>query len=374
MRALFLCSTQLQVVNYLLILDSIIDEVDEVVFIFFKKSRPGLLDVVPGLERISSKVKVFILDVPSISFKLKALNKDFRASLGDVFLFKFHLLRRYIRNKYYKNLVSDAFSDFVKQETTDVLYIANLTQFSCWLADSVLRKNGQLIYVEEGVGSYLSSTYKKEFLKKITEIKIFDKNLFSVALPKRIRISEMNSRAFMVERVSNWLKEVFPRPRAVNTPNSSGDLPVWMGQNLGKVGSLEGESYRKVFNLFKEKYKDIGFVYRPHPAESSDLILDGLHKNYILDRGSRIPFEVELLLGYRSFPKEIHTVASTGAIYIHILFGKKSSSVKSFIYNKVYENVLKSSGSSKESKKLKEIDNFILTMSSKYPDKILIQE
>lgn len=127
----------------------------------------------------------------------------------------------------------------------------------------------------------------------------------------------------MVERVSNWLKEVFPRPRAVNTPNSSGDLPVWMGQNLGKVGSLEGESYRKVFNLFKEKYKDIGFVYRPHPAESSDLILDGLHKNYILDRGSRIPFEVELLLGYRSFPKEIHTVASTGAIYIHILFGKK---------------------------------------------------
>ena len=108
-RALFLCSTQLQVVNYLLILDSIIDEVDEVVFIFFKKSRPGLLDVVPSLGRISSKVKVFILDVPSISFKLKTLNKDVRASLGDVFLFKFRSLRRYIRNKYYKNLVSDVF-------------------------------------------------------------------------------------------------------------------------------------------------------------------------------------------------------------------------------------------------------------------------
>lgn len=334
MKILFICKTQLQVINYLLIFKELYDKIDVAVFCFTDSQRSGLIQLQQYLPKVSKKIKVVCLNIPSNLrldswIKNKNLERHY-LSFWESFLYTFGIRRKKIENKVFSHS-----EKLLSINKFDKIYLFNYSKLIDWLITNCIKIARNVSIVDEGLGSYLRSSYKDSFLKNGKEILLYDPSLFIGNIPRNIKIKPLNSNLLLSADFISCLKILFPNDDLNEKPEES---IVWLGQNYG--GSGKGIkrkrfllAHKKIFSAFSnlEKKKKESFSYRPHPARLEDL--EEIAKNNLycrIEGESKIPYEVELILGYKKIPKEIHTISSSGALYLYMLIPDRVANVKSY--------------------------------------------
>ena len=88
-----------------------------------------------------------------------------------------------------------------------------------------------------------------------------------------------------------------------------------------------------------------------------------------IDISSGNPYEVELLLNYKELPREIHTISSSGALYLYMLLGERSRCVKSYFS---FKQFFEMAGSSLDVEVPGFFDLFT-KLKEKYPNNLFIE-
>lgn len=367
MKALFICATQLQLFNDLIILNKIIDHVEKVVFIVVG-SRRGLENAANNLKKIE-KVELisFAAEILDFRDRNKFSNiETIKISLIDYLLHRLHVLRNTIEDKYYGSISYNINKlSSILDCKFDYIYLSNYNSFDSWLVRKFSNKKTKVCAVDEGVSSYFSGRYRK-FKRKLSKIYLHSPDLLIGNVGKRICVDGLNP-DWSNLRLISWLKTIFPKAEdsylSVQT-----DCPIWIGQYFGKADprGVMAKSHYKILNIFMDSLKGGGFVYRPHPEPFPEL--DALVTRYstlIYDAGGSIPFEVEILLGYRMIPMQIHTISSTSAIYLYLINKEITRQTKSIFYYREFYRFM-----GVENPK---IDVFLKKVKSKFPDNIIIK-
>lgn len=334
MKILFICKTQLQVVNYLLIFKDFYGQIEEAVFCFTDSKRSGLIQLQHYLPKVSNKIRVIFLNIPSnlrldAWIKNKNQERNYISCLESV-LYTFGLFRKRIENKVFSRC-----KDILITKKFDRIYLFNYSKLIDWIITNCIKKARDVSIVDEGLGSYLLSSYNVNFLEKVKEILLYDPALVIGKVPEHIKINPLNSKLLLSSEFIDYLKILFPKN---NSDERGEETVVWLGQNYG--GSGKGVkrkklllAHKKIFNKFSEieKKKKENFSYRPHPARLE--VLEEIAKNNLYCKiagESKIPYEIELILGYKKIPKEIHTINSSGALYLYMLIPDRAMSVRSY--------------------------------------------
>ena len=322
MKFLFLCKTQLQVVNYILIFEKFYGQIDEAVFCFLDNKRSGLYNLQKRLPGISNKIRVVDVNFPSnlrIDAWLKNKNNERNnLSFFDSFLYTFGLNRNLIRNRVFGSSIDILGAKF------DRVYLFNYSNYIGWILENLLSNSSKISIIDEGVCSYIVNLYDRDLLRKADEVLLYDPSLVVGEFPENIKVLQLDATGFSKPQVIDWLKRLFPKVKGVS---SRKDEIIWIGQNFGS--SEKGarrlkfrKAHVELFRDFVKKYASENEVirYRPHPSKLKEL--DKIAENCDfceIDISSGNPYEVELLLNYKELPREIHTISSSGALYLYML-------------------------------------------------------
>lgn len=188
------------------------------------------------------------------------------------------------------------------------------------VVEKVRQRKGESILVDEGTQSYLSFSDKK---RAITD-KIYLYFPEAACFSGRKEISIVRIEAFRryPVRLLEILRNIFPREGKLKR---GGDV-VWVGQNFSSREEWKG-AYDDLLREKTEKLLKVGKKLEvcEHPSRQRIIDLNG--KGEI-----KIPFELEVLLGYRKKPKEIHTVNSSVGLFFPLMVGS-GCDVKIYFYH-----------------------------------------
>lgn len=190
----------------------------------------------------------------------------------------------------------------------DVVYWHTQLKEIVQVVRCVKDRGGESVLIDEGLQSYLEIPREKR--EMVDRIGLYCPEVSCFSMDERIpvvKISALNEKDGRVVRI---LKEVFP--------NDFGDEAsvevIWIGQNFS-FSEVVSKVYDDLVEDFGKRFFRLNRTYeiREHPSLGQ--------KNKTLRR-SVIPFELEILLGYRAQPKEIHTVNSSVGVFVPVLLGK----------------------------------------------------
>lgn len=336
MKALFICETQLQLVNCLTLINDLYENLDDVIILTFESDRKGMSDLQANLNNLPGKIKAKVIKYPSLKLNLNKVkfNNCFGVSIFDSILYTLKIYRKEIKNKYFSRIYPNLLEDAGRRISFDVIYLSNYGLFPEWIIENFLKKDGRVIAVDEGIASYLMAKFNRRgFIQNLSEILLYEPDLFVGNLPRKLKISPLSKVSLRSDRVLSWLKLLFPNSGKYKFDRLDRDCSIlWVGQGFGKYDkSIERIPHVDTFNVFLKNIEGKSFIFRPHPNPGN--ALDDRIKEIdsaILDEGSALPFEIELLLGYRKIPSEIHTISSSSGFYLYMLFGEKFCRSRSF--------------------------------------------
>ena len=295
-------------------------------------------------------------------------NERNNLSFFDSFLYTFGLNRDLIRNRVFGSSIDILGAKF------DRVYLFNYSNYIGWILENLLSNSSKISIIDEGVCSYIVNLYDRDLLRKADEVLLYDPSLVVGEFPEKIKVLQLDATGFSKPQVIDWLKRLFPKVKGVS---SRKDEIIWIGQNFGS--SEKGarrlkfrNAHVELFRDFVKKYASGNEVirYRPHPSKLKELDKIAESCGFCeIDISSGNPYEVELLLNYKELPREIHTISSSGALYLYMLLGERSRCVKSYFS---FKQFFEMAGSSLDVEVPGFFDLFI-KLKEKYPNNLFIE-
>lgn len=316
---LFVCITHLQLISSLNILDEKLTNGEEFIadLILLSDGRAGIVE----LENRCKTLGVFrhVIFLPNAkNFRLKAWLKNF--GNNEIKFFESLLYTSKIFRSTLLKLKSK-----LKFHEYDAVYFFSIIPWSRVIL-RLLNKQCKHHLLDEGVGSYTSP---KHMGQRVDFLHLYEPELVCLSPEFRNKIIKLNKITQKRERLLNWLKKLFQRD--VQPLHEV----IFFDQPLEKRASEDDSIFwvkNEILIFFVNRNIKENLIVRAHPWTSADV-----KKHFSREFGevystasSNVPFEIELLFG-PEFPKEFHTISSSGVLYWLFMFDN-SQHLKSKIY------------------------------------------
>lgn len=352
---LFICLTQLQLISALNIIDEMLEkgEVFEADLILKADGRQGIRELEEGCTKLGVfRNIVFFEHEHSYRFRHWLRNKSTRQiGVFDVALYSLKFLRYYFYKRLYSKTPLKLF------QYSSVFYFNK----NKWLF-KFLSPACEYHVIDEGVGSYTSRThFDKADVIHLYEPELCCYPLFpNEQLRKQLKISPRRKRLF------TWLNQLFNADTIEHIDFLYLDQPL-DDKKDNRMCLLKS----KIFSDFVKKYSNNNLQIRSHPAMSNDVksTYQKIFGDVYTDRNSGLSLEMQWMLSAR-FPKEIHTISSSGALYWMFMFeDNELIETKVYLYWPIYRHYIQND----KKQNLICLDKFFEKIQARYPNHFFLK-
>lgn len=170
-------------------------------------------------------------------------------------------------------------------------------------------RGGESVLIDEGLQSYLEIPREKREI--VDRIGLYCPEVSCFSMDEEIPIMRISAFSKKEGRIIRILREVFPNDSSEGM--GTADF-IWIGQNFS-FSEVAKKAYDALVKDFGKRVLKLNKTceIREHPSlRQKDKAL----------KKSVIPFELEILLGYRAQPEEIHTINSSVGVFVPVLLGE----------------------------------------------------
>lgn len=311
-RYLFICSTEIQIVSMLNIIDKgNFHNVQIDVVVCDRVAEPGMI---AGLRKLEAKRvidTVFFsecfsntaLERPYLKNYLRS--KKIRQSVSLITAIAFTL--KIGRKRYYQEKLQTFGNEFI--EHLKVYKRVYYSGYKSLIASSCSYPGCEFHAIDEGIGSYLEGA----LTGKVNQVHLYEPDFCCYRASNDIKINQMSKVSLERIRLMEWIKIVFDCSCEVfDYHNKVLFFDQWQGERdlKAKRRLVLQAARKKLIDIVSEEatLRGLGFEIRHHPNTYNGTVS--------ATRSQKLPFEIQLLLDKKEvLPDCCVTISSSAAVY-----------------------------------------------------------